>query len=269
MKIGMIGAGNMGSALAKAMAEETKEIFLSDADTEKAALLAAELGITVGTNASLAAECDILFLAVKPQVLPTVLAGIRDTLRERAEGGRAAVLVSMAAGVSTDAVLEILGFASPLIRIMPNTPVAVGAGMVLYTTRNLPGAAAEQAFLTLMKHAGILQRMEESKIDAASAISGCGPAFCYMFAEAMAMGGVRCGLPYEVAKLLAAQTMLGSARMMLSTTENPESLKVRVCSPAGTTVEGVCALEAGAFNDTVIRAVSAAYDRTLELAKKK
>ena len=265
VQFGFIGAGNMGTALIRAMRQRTADILISDHTPAKAERLAKELGIRAGDNGQIAACCRTIFLAVKPQVLQAALDEVRETLCRRLEAGESVTLVTMAAGVT----METVGHACPIIRIMPNTPVAVGQGVVLYTAANIREEAALTAFLDAMAPAGQLVELSEKQIDAASAVSGCGPAYVYAFIHAMAMGGVRCGLKYDVALRLAAQTALGSAQMVLETGEHPESLKVKVCSPAGTTIEGVKALEEHAFGSAVMDAVSAAWRRTLELAEKK
>ena len=254
VQFGFIGAGNMGTALIRAMRQRTADILISDHTPVKAERLAKELGIRAGDNGQIAACCRTIFLAVKPQVLQAALDEVRETLCRRLEAGESVTLVTMAAGVTMETVQQLMGHTCPIIRIMPNTPVAVGQGVVLYTAANIREEAALTAFLDAM---------------AASAVSGCGPAYVYAFIHAMAMGGVRCGLKYDVALRLAAQTALGSAQMVLETGEHPESLKVKVCSPAGTTIEGVKALEEHAFGSAVMDAVSAAWRRTLELAEKK
>ena len=269
VQFGFIGAGNMGTALIRAMRQRTADILISDHTPAKAERLAKELGIRAGDNGQIAACCRTIFLAVKPQVLQAALDEVRETLCRRLEAGESVTLVTMAAGVTMETVQQLLGRACPIIRIMPNTPVAVGQGVVLYTAANIREEAALTAFLDAMAPAGQLVELSEKQIDAASAVSGCGPAYVYAFIHAMAMGGVRCGLKYDVALRLAAQTALGSAQMVLETGEHPESLKVKVCSPAGTTIEGVKALEEHAFGSAVMDAVSAAWRRTLELAEEK
>ena len=155
----------------------------------------------------------------------------------------------------------------PVVRIMPNMPVAVGEGMILYTSNDFVSMEDVQGFLNSMQFAGVLDRIDEDKIDAASCVSGCGPAFAFMFCEALADGVVKCGLPRDKALLYAAQTLAGSATMLMETGEHPGKLKDAVCSPAGSTIEGVKALEDGAFRASAMNAVKMAYKRTLELFK--
>ena len=163
---------------------------------------------------------------------------------------------------------ELTGGAYPTIRIMPNTPVSVGSGMILYTASANVTAEDKPAFLQNMAAAGVLDELHEELIDAGCAISGCGPAFVDLFLEALADGGVECGLPRDKALLYAAQMVLGSARLALESDTHPAVLKDRVCSPGGSTIVGVHALEDGAFRATVMGAVSAAYAKTMELGKK-
>ena len=150
---------------------------------------------------------------------------------------------------------------------MPNTPAAIGQGMILYTANDLVTEADEADFLNLMKEAGAFDRLPEQLIDAGSALSGCGPAFVYLFIEALADGGVKCGLPRDKALCYAAQTVSGAAQMVLTDGRHPGALKDAVCSPGGSTIEGVHALEDGAFRGAVMDAVAAAFKRTKELGK--
>ena len=155
----------------------------------------------------------------------------------------------------------------PVIRVMPNTPVSVGGGMVLYdATEDLSYNEMEQ-FREAMKAAGALDRIPEKLMDAGSAVSGCGPAFACMFAEALADGGVACGLPRDKALTYAAQMMLGTAQLILQSGQHPGALKDAVCSPGGSTIRGVLELENSGFRGAVSRAVQQAYERTVELGK--
>lgn len=265
MKIGFIGTGNMGGALATAAAAAVggDALRLCDKNTEKAAELATKLGARAVEASALLQECDYVFLGVKPQVLEATLQPLCGALRP------SQVLITMAAGVSIEAVAAMTGRLCPIIRIMPNTPVAVGQGMVLYTADKTVSEEQEAAFCQLLSAAGKLCKIPENLIDAGSAVSGCGPAFAYLFIEALADGGVECGLPRQQALELAAQTVSGAARMVLETGRHPGELKDAVCSPGGTTIAGVHALEAGGLRSVTMDAVTAAYARTLELAGKK
>ena len=265
MKIGFIGTGIMGGALARAAATGGHTLLLANRTPAKAEALAQELGGTVCPNAQAAETAELLFLGVKPQGLPGLTGELAPVLQARK--GNAPVVVSMATAVTLRELDAMLGGGLPLIRIMPNTPAAVGAGTILYAAQNVTDAQLN-AFRAVLAQAGLLLPLPEAQIDAASAISGCGPAFCFQFADALALGGVRAGLSYPDACRLAAQTMLGAAEMLLQGGEAPDVLKMRVCSPAGTTIEGVLALEQGGFSYTVQNAVTAAYRRTVDMTKK-
>ncbi len=261
---GFIGAGNMGGALALAASKSGTAVRLADRDSAKAQALAEQVGGVVVTNETVAATCHFIFLGVKPQVLCAVLTPLATPLRERRDRF---VLVSMAAGVTTDSITAMLGSEYPIIRIMPNTPAAIGEGMILYTASSAVTAQDEADFLQLMAGAGRFDRLPESLIDAGSALSGCGPAFVYMFIEALADGAVSCGLPRDKALALAAQTVRGAASMVQTDGRHPGELKDAVCSPGGSTIMGVQALEEGALRGTVMGAVQAAFERTRELGK--
>ena len=261
MKVGFLGAGNMGGALARAAAKgEGFEILLADRDVEKAGMLAEEIGAIATDSAALAKECDVIFLGVRPSVIPAAIDEIKEKIKNDA------LIVSMAAATDIKTIEDCFGREVKVIRIMPNTPAAVGEGMILFAANNAAKTDI-QAFTKIMKHAGTLDELDERLIDAAACISGCGPAFVYMFAEALADGGVACGLPRDKALLYAAKTLKGAAAVILESDKHPEALKDAVCSPGGTTIEGVHALEEGAFRATVENAVISAYNKTLLMKK--
>lgn len=264
---GFIGAGTMGGILARALHQTVVEekICVSDVSASHAQALADQLNGQVADNGQIAAECTYIFLAVKPQVLESVLAELCPIFAQRSDSF---VLVSMAAGTDISTVRRYAGGDYPVIRIMPNTPAAVGEGMILYTADGVSDAQLT-SFLQAMQRAGRLAPIDEKLIDAASAVSGCGPAFVYLFIEALADGAVRCGLPRAAAMEYAAQTLVGSARMVLESGQHPGKLKDDVCSPGGSTIAGVCALENRAFRAAAAEAVCAAYERTLQLGKPK
>lgn len=262
MKVGFIGAGNMGGALATAAAKSKASLLLADRDAEKAKALAKKLKCKTATAQEIVKACDYVFLGVKPQVLGALLQEIAPELNARSQKP---VLVSMAAGVQMQDILS--KAAAPLIRIMPNIPVAAGAGMILYDCSADVTEEQEQAFLQILEKAGMLCRLEEKLIDAGSAVSGCGPAFVSLFVEAMADGGVACGLPRDKAMAFALQTLLGTASLLQKTGQHPGQLKDAVCSPGGSTIAGVEALEQGGLRASVMDAVSAAFERTKELGK--
>lgn len=258
-QLGFIGTGNMGGALAQAAAKSGADMLLSNRTAAKAEALAAKLGCAAGTNLEIAESCSYIFLGVKPQMLPEAAQALRAPLADAD-----CVLVSMLAGVT----LEKLEAAFPgvrILRIMPNTPCAVGSGMIQFCRGSLATERDAEEFRILMARAGRLDEIPEGLIDAASAVAGCGPAFAYMFVQALADGGVACGLPRAKATEYAAQMLLGSAQMVLSGVSHPEKLKDEVCSPGGSTIAGVQALENGAFRAACMNAVTAAFEKTKQL----
>ena len=262
-QLGFIGTGNMGGALAQAAAKSGAGMLLSNRTADKAVRLAAELGCAAGTNLEVAEGCKYIFLGVKPQMLQALLAELKAPLSARTDRP---VLVSMAAGVTIRTIRETLGLPCPVVRIMPNLPVALGKGVVLISPDDTVTEDELTALEEALKPAGLLMRMPEDKLDAGSAVSGCGPAFVYLFLDALANGGVSCGLPYPQALALAAQTMIGAAEMALASGKHPGKLQSEVCSPGGTTIAGVRALEQRGARAAAMDAVIAAYERTCELA---
>ncbi len=265
-KYGFIGCGNMGGALAVSVAKAVggENVYGSDFDMSKVEVLSAEYGINVSSNEFIAQSCDYIYLGAKPQaLLSELLPSMKNILDSRSNDF---CLVSMAAGISIEKIEAMVG-KRPIIRIMPNTPAAVGSGMVLYSPNSYTSQEQVECFVKAMHMSGELDNIPEKLIDAASAVSGCGPAFVYLFIEALADGGVNCGLPRDKAMLYAAQTVKGAADTVLATGKHPGALKDAVCSPGGTTIEGVRALENGGFRANAMEAVIAAYEKTLKLAK--
>lgn len=267
MTYGFIGCGNMGGAVARAVcrAADPQNVVLANRTPAKAEALARELGCRTADNAG-AAGCDFVFLAVKPQMMPGVLGDLVPVLDARRQKGDRFILVTMAAGLPMQRILELAGGQGPIIRMMPNTPVSLGAGMIQYCSEHVTEAELAD-WLKVMAPAGRLDEVPESLIDAASCVSGCGPAWVYQFIEALADGGVAAGLPRAKAQEYAAQMVLGSARMVLESGMHPGALKDAVCSPGGSTIQGVRLLEGRAFRGAVTDAVLAAYDKTKEMAK--
>lgn len=261
MKYGFIGCGNMGGALIKALSKKTNDIMISDYFMDKAEALANDLNLKAGTNADVANNCDRIFLAVKPQMMESVLCEIKDILQTKKP-----TLITIAAGLKIEKIEAFAGGNLPVIRIMPNTPVSVGKGLIMYTSNDLAENILDD-FVSDMAYAGTLDKLDEKLIDAGTALSGCGPAYMYMFIEALADGGVACGLPRDKAMLYAKKTMEGAATLALSTTKHPGQLKDEVCSPGGSTIMGVKALEDGNLRATAVNAVIKAYERNKELGK--
>lgn len=262
--IGFIGCGNMGGALAQAICRSVRSdrILLCDQSEDKATALAEKTDAKAVTSEELIKNCKYIFLGVKPQGFPALFDEIGETLRNRKD---TFVLITMAAGIEIAKVTALLKKECPVIRIMPNTPVAVGEGMILYTANKLVKNSDIEEFCNFMRLAGRTDRLPEEKTDAAGALSGCGPAFVYLFAEALADGAVECGLPRDKASLYAAQTLYGAAKLLLESGKHPGELKDAVCSPGGTTIAGVHSLESGSFRASTMDAVVSAYKKTIEL----
>lgn len=262
--IGFIGTGNMGSAIAWAAAwsGQAQRVLLSNRTPAKAEALAAQLpNAEVSTNEEIARTAQLIFLGVKPQMMQLVLGPLEPVLSKREDRF---ILVTMAAGLSCERIQDIVDMDCPVIRMMPNTPCAIGAGVIQYCGL---GVTVEEldAFAALMAPAGLIDPVPEKLIDAASALSGCGPAFVYMMIEALADGAVACGLPRDKALNYAAQMTGGAARMVRERGQHPGALKDAVCSPGGTTIQGVRVLEERGFRAAAMDAVITAYEKTLKL----
>ena len=260
---GFIGAGNMGAALLRAVASSIggENVAVYDISADKASRAAALTGAThVESAEEIYKSSKYIFFAVKPNVIEKTLSASSSHIKDKS------VIVSMAAGVSIAKIRAASG-SDNIIRIMPNTPAAIGKGTILYSLGKEVSAEDEAGFLAAMEKSGIVDKLDEGLIDAASALSGCGPAFVYMFIEGLADGAVACGLPRDKALLYAKQTVLGAASLALTSGKHPEELKDAVCSPGGTTIEGVLALENGSFRGLSAAAVKAAFEKTLKMGK--
>jgi pyrroline-5-carboxylate reductase len=264
LAVGFLGAGQMATALAAGWARAG----LLDVPRSRAAYPDARTkfqsatGVAAGeSNRAVIDACDVLVLAVKPQVMADVLAEAKAAVRP------AHLVVSIAAGVTLKTLADGLG-STRLVRVMPNTPCLVGASATGFAPG--PGATPDDAALVerLFGAVGVAHRVPEHLLDAVTGLSGSGPAFVYLFIEALADGGVKCGLPRNVAQALAAQTVLGAAKMVLETGQHPGALKDAVASPGGTTIAGLHALERAAFRAAAMDAVEAASRRAEELGKK-
>lgn len=261
MKYGFIGCGNMGGAVARALSRSTKDILVSDR-SGKAKALAEELGISYGDSQTIAQSCQRIFLAVKPHMMADMLAPLAPVLAQRKP-----VLITMAAGLTMAQIQAFVGTEIPIIRIMPNTPTAVGMGVIPYCTNQLVTDADLSDWLQDMAPCGLLDPLEERLIDAASALSGSGPAYAYVLLEALSDGAVACGLPRAKAMAYAAKMLSGSAEMFLASGQHPGALKDAVCSPGGSTIEGIRVLEQRGFRGAAMDCVIAAYRKNLELGK--
>lgn len=252
--LGFIGCGNMGSAmLSGALANgfvAPANVVVSARSAATRDAIAQRFGVrTTADNAEVAA-CDMVVLAVKPQVLEGVLVQVRDAFTE------GTLLISVAAGKSIEWLAQTSGV-SRIARLMPNTPAAIGCGMTSVAFADGLGEADQQTVLSFAESFGRTELIPEHLFDAASAVAGCSPAYVYMFIEAMADAGVAEGLPRATAYRLAAAAVAGSGNMVLETGKHPGELKDAVCSPAGTTIAGVRAMEAGGFRSAVMEGLLA------------
>ena len=267
-----IGVGNMGGALAKAACRAVgpDQVVLFNRTAAKAKALAEELGCSVVDSAADAVwAAEYIFLGVKPNGLRPLLEELGPQLRDRHRVGEDKVLVSMAAGVAIKDMRPHLagaGYYVPIVRIMPNTCVAVGKGMTA-----LCALEAAETYICgveeILADTGRVERISESLMDQFSAVAGCGPAFVYPYIEALADGAVMTGLPRKQAMEYAAQMVMGAAAMVLESGKHPGQLKDEVCSPGGSTIAGVAELERGGLRAAAINAVLASYKRGTELGK--
>ncbi len=264
-KIGFIGAGNMANSLIRGMIGKgfaPGRLFASDLDTAKLETLKQECGITIGDNAQLAEQCDVIVLAVKPQVMQAVCRDLATRF-----GSRSPLIISIAAGITCGHMSKWLGLPLPIIRCMPNTPSLIGEGATgLFA---LAGADANQRGLceTLMSSVGKTVWVDnENDIDSVTAISGSGPAYFFLFMEAMQDTAVKMGLSEEVARVLTYQTALGAAQLALASKDSTSQLRKNVTSPGGTTEQAINAFEAGGLRDLVATALQSAQQRSKTLA---
>ncbi len=263
-KVGCIGTGVMGSALTEAMIKVTGpgEVLVYDADALKAEAFCRKNGCEVArSNKDIASGCYFVFLAVKPQYLTPVLEEIAGSLSPDT------VVVSMAAGVRIETIRKHLNGHAKVVRIMPNTPAAAGAGMIAIAPDQAVEVSEVRELQELLSRSGLTELTGEPLMDAVTAVSGSGPAYGYLFIEALSDAAVRMGMPRAQAITYAAQTLKGAAEMVLQTGSHPGFLKDSVCSPAGTTIAAVTKLEEKGFRSAVIEAALAAWERSRELGK--
>lgn len=259
MTVGFIGTGNMGSAVARAVRAGCGEVrlVLANRTAEKAVVLARELSGEALENEAVAASADVLFLCVKPNQLedisPAVHAGFASAPKHH-------LLVSMAAGRDLSA-LQVLFGDLPIIRIMPNLPVSVGCGTTPMAANDAVSVEDKKELGRLLTASGSIYEVPERLLDAAAGVTGCGPAYAAIFAEALADGAVSCGIPRSDALRYALEMLRGTAELLLSNGEHPAILKDRVCSPGGSTIQGVRALEESGFRAAVMKAVIAANEK--------
>jgi pyrroline-5-carboxylate reductase len=266
LTIGFLGAGKMATALARGFIRAglvtAGQVTASDPSETARASFAQEVGAkTTASNPNVAKFADVLVLAVKPDQVGGVLADIRDCFTAKH------CLLSIAAGVPLAKLEAGLGAGARLIRVMPNTPALVGASASAYALGKSALLEDSELAQTLLSAVGVAFQVKESLLDAVTGLSGSGPAYACLFIEGLSDGGVAAGLPREIATRLAAQTVLGSAKMVLETGLHPGVLKDMVTSPGGTTIEGLHELEKGKMRGTLISAVRAATEKSKKLGQ--
>jgi pyrroline-5-carboxylate reductase len=267
IRVGFLGAGNMAGALLSGLLGsktlEPANLRASDSRAERLRELSAEHGIeTHDSNVELVRWANVIVLSVKPQVVPAVLSECGGSI------GSGHLLVSIAAGVPLGALEARLGAGARVVRAMPNTPALARAGATALSAGSLATPADLDVARRLFDAVGRTVVLEETHLDAVTGLSGSGPAYVMLFIEALADGGVKAGLPRDVALMLAAQTVYGSAKLLLDTNEHPARLRDMVTSPGGTTIAGLSVLEGRAVRGAIIEAVERATARASELGKK-
>ncbi len=273
-KIAFIGAGNMGGALVMGICKtlDPHQVVIFDLDTAKAAALAEKTGCIVAGSASEACEnAEYIVFAVKPQQLRDVQTQLIPAMKTAKENGVRQKILSIAAGITLASLAEIPqenGLELPVFRMLPNTPSEIGEGLNIYAENSLATAEMCTELEFIFSQCGLTERVSEHILDVASAVSGCTPAFAYMFIDALADGAVRCGVPRDKAIRYAAQAVKGAAAMVLETGRHPDALKDAVCSPGGSTIVGVATLEDAAFRSAAANAVFYANEKNIELGKK-
>lgn len=263
MKISCIGTGAMGGAIMSAVCKKfnSKDIYVTDKNSDMGKAFAEKNGCNfVNSNKEVLKDADYVFLAVKPQFLGDVFAEIKNDISEKQ------VIISMAAGIAISK-LEAFAPKARFIRMMPNVCAQIGEAMTAVSCNSNITKEEMNTAKDILSAAGKVEEVPERLMDCVTGVSGSGPAFVFMFIEAMADAAVRCGMPRNQAYIYAAQTVKGSAALVLESGKHPGALKDSVTSPAGTTIEGVAALEANGFRHSVIEAVTKAYEKSVSLGK--
>lgn len=262
-KIGIIGIGNMGSAILKGLLHvyQKEEVIFTDVDKKRCQEISGETGVfPAGNNKECVENAKYILLAVKPQYLNPVLENIKGAVTKNH------VVISIAPGITTEQLKEKLGEENRVVRAMPNTPALLGSGMtgVCYDPR-LFQEEEKADIMSVFQSFGKVKVVEERLMNAVVCVSGSSPAYVYLFIEALADSGVKYGLPRAAAYEMAAQAVLGSAKMVLETGEHPGALKDKVCSPGGTTIAGVAALEEFGFRNAILKASDACFHKCTEI----
>ncbi|HDP24451.1 MAG TPA: pyrroline-5-carboxylate reductase [Deltaproteobacteria bacterium] len=255
--LGFIGGGNMAEALIAGIVKRGElaapEIMVCDVVQERCRHLSAKYGVQAASDSrALVGSCSTVILAVKPDTAGPVAEELKDLLKDR-------LVISIAAGIRISSFLEILGAQARVVRVMPNTPALVLQGVSVLAASDMCSRDDVEVTKGIFSSVGTCIEMDERYLDAVTALSGSGPAFCFLVLEALADGGVRSGLPRDTALQLASETMKGAAALVIETGKHPAELKDMVTSPGGTTIEGLSVLEAGSVRSAIIDAVWAAY----------
>lgn len=265
MKIGFIGSGNMGSAIFKGLiknnAVKAENIYVYRINREKLEADAKEFGINgCGDYCELIEKTDCIFLAVKPNKFAEILPIVSKQLSKKNS-----LIISMAAGKTIESIEKLLGYKAPIIRIMPNINAQICLSATAYCSNEKVTSEQLDYIVNLLKAIGMAAPVEESKFSAFSAIADCSPAYVYMFIEALAKGALKAGMNKKQALDIAAYAVFGSAKMFIDSNVHPNQLIDKVCSPGGTTIEGVCTLDEYKFTSAVVKAVENSIEKDKKL----
>ena len=267
LKIGIIGVGRMGAALLEGVLRSRLatpvRVFVQDTDKKRREEVCANTGARAASASEIARECDVVLICVKPGIVQKVLEEIKPALRS------GSLVISIAAGVTTSSIEQALGSGVPVVRAMPNIAATVGQSATALAGGTSAGKAHLRLARKIFSAAGAAVELPEALIDAVTGLAGSGPAYVFLFAEALMSAGLKVGLPAQAARELAVQTIKGAAAMLEQNPQtHPATLRDAVTTPGGTTIAGLHELERGRLRDAVIRAVEAATERSRELGKK-
>ena len=262
MNVGVVGVGHMGSTLAKVLSEGEARVLVCDHNEENVDKLTSSSGCVASNAVDICKTCDVVVLGMRPQNVKDFLLERKCYLCEREN----LLIVTMAAGVKCEQIQSWLGKKVAVMRIMPNTPVEVGAGAIPYCLKDVADETFVSNIVSAFKRAAVVLEVDEGQMDAVCALSGSGPAFVYRFIEAMSRAGQTCGLDAKVTETLAIQTVLGASMLAKNSANSLHELADAVCSPGGTTIEGVKFLDASDFEEVVKKCVDASHKRSADLS---
>ncbi len=263
MKVGFIGAGNMGGAIISGLASSefcAEDILVYDKDTTKLKLLEGSKIAIASSAEDIVEQSDTVVLAVKPQMLSGVLAPLVPALCRRRP-----LLISIAAGKRVSWIESIIGEEVPLARVMPNIAAKAGQGMSAFCLNSASDESHKETVRMIFESVGEVVELKEELFSAFTAIAGSSPAFTLLYIDALANAGVRYGIPKNTALNIASQAVLGTTRLLQETRQHPREISDAVCSPSGTTIEGVCALQRCGFENAVLEAVRASFEKDKKL----